>query len=166
MTRKGHGSFLLGGSRMLKFKWRQEIFPEDWPLLLQADPSREVIESYLFKSVLLEVRHEETLLGLLVLRAVSDTKAEIKSLSVSHAYQNQGIGSQLLRKTLGHMKDFGYQSIEVSTGTTSFGPLYLYQKNGFRVQAVEQDYFTNNYTEELIENGLVLKDRLVLVQSL
>lgn len=151
---------------MLEFKWRQEVLKEDWPLLLTADPSRESIENYLFESIFLEVRKEEELIGLLVLQAVSDKKAEIMNLAVSRMQQNHGIGSRLLQRALLDMKDFAYESFEVRTGTTSFGPLYFYQKNGFRVTAVETDYFTDRYPEKLVENGLVLKDCLVLTQSL
>lgn len=151
---------------MVEFTWRQEVLKEDWPLLLTADPSRESIENYLFDSIFLEARKEEELIGVLVLKAVSNKKVEIMNLAVSRIQQNHGIGSRLLQKALRDMKDFAYEDFEVRTGTTSFGPLYFYQKNGFRVVAVEPDYFSDRYAEELIENGLILKDCLVLTQSL
>lgn len=151
---------------MLQFNWRQEVLAEDWTLLLAADPARGRIESYLGKSAILEARIKDQLVGLLLLVSKSTERGEIVNLSVNETQQNQGIGSQLIQRALIHGKKIGYQSMEVSTGTTSFCPLYLYQKNGFRVESVEQDYFTKGYAEELIENGLVLKDRLILAQSL
>ncbi|MHC5269362.1 GNAT family N-acetyltransferase [Enterococcus sp. LJL98] len=151
---------------MLTFKWRQEVLKEDWPFLLTADPSRASIEAYLFQSVLLEVREEKELVGLLVLKTLSDKKAEIMNVSVHSQKQNHGIGSRLLQKVIFDMKNFAYEQLLVQTGTTSFGPLYFYQKNGFRVTAVVPDYFTQHYADELRENGLVLQDGLVLTRNL
>ncbi len=45
-------------------------------------------------------------------------------------------------------------------------PLIFYQKQGFRVVSVLVDYFTQNYQEVLIENGIWLKDALLLKRSL
>lgn len=44
--------------------------------------------------------------------------------------------------------------------------LYLYQQQGFRVVRVDTDYFTRNYSQTILENGLVLRDRLVLERTI
>lgn len=151
----------------LIFNWRPEGLPEDWELLLAADPSQRIIATYLEKSAFLEARREGEWVGLLLLATTSSAeRGEIVNLSVRPSEQNQGIGSQLLQQALAYGKRLGYRRMEVATATTSFGPLYLYQKNGFRVTSVEQDYYLKCYDEVLMENGLVVKDRLILTQSL
>ena len=146
----------------MQFNWRQTVSPEDWPLLLEADPSKSMIETYVKQSELLEVRQEGQVIGLLVLKQIETGVSEIMNLSVAPLFQKRGIGRQLIEQAIAHSKERNDQKIIVATGTTSVGPLLLYQKCGFRVEAIERDYFTKYYTEKLIENGVQLKDRLRL----
>nr|WP_273262506.1 hypothetical protein [Pseudomonas sp.] len=54
-----------------------------------------------------------------------------------------------------------------STRPGSFGhQLTFYQRAGFRVVAVEPDYFLTHYPEPLFENGLQHRDRLRLALTL
>lgn len=149
----------------MQFNWRQTVSPEDWPLLLEADPSKSMIETYLKQSELLEVRQEGHLIGLLVLKQIEAGISEIMNLSVTPLFQTRGIGRQLIEQAIAHSKERNDQKIIVSTGTTSVGPLLLYQKCGFRVEAVERDYFTKYYREKIIENDVYLQDRLLLSQE-
>lgn len=146
----------------MQFNWRQTVSPEDWPLLLEADPSKAMIETYVKQSELLEVRQEGQVIGLLVLKQIETGVSEIMNLSVAPLFQKRGIGRQLIEQAIAHSKERNDQKIIVATGTTSVGPLLLYQKCGFRIEAIERDYFTKYYTEKLIENGVQLKDRLRL----
>ncbi|GGI66497.1 GNAT family N-acetyltransferase [Enterococcus alcedinis] len=149
----------------MQFNWRQTVSPEDWPLLLEADPSKSMIETYLKQSELLEVRQEGHLIGLLVLKQIEAGISEIMNLSVTPLFQTRGIGRQLIEQAIAHSKERNDQKIIVATGTTSVGPLLLYQKCGFRVEAVERDYFTKYYREKIIENDVYLQDRLLLSQE-
>lgn len=146
----------------MQFNWRQTVSPEDWPLLLEADPSKAMIETYVKQSELLEVRQEGQLIGLLVLKQIEAGISEIMNLSVTPLFQKRGVGRQLIEHAITHSKERNDQKIIVATGTTSVGPLLLYQKCGFRIEAIERDHFTKYYTEKLIENGVQLKDRLRL----
>ncbi|MGI6155304.1 MAG: GNAT family N-acetyltransferase [Enterococcus lemanii] len=150
----------------MEIKWRTQIQLEDWPLLLKADPEKKVVESYLGTSELLEIRDKNQLLGLLVLQEKNTTTVEIMNVSVVKEAQNQGIGQQLLREALRKSREQAYEQIEVKTGTTSLVPLIFYQKQGFRVVSVLADYFTQNYQTPLVENGVTLKDALLLQRSL
>lgn len=149
----------------MQFSWRQTVSPEDWPLLLEADPSKSMIETYLKQSELLEVRQEGQLIGLLVLKQIEAGISEIMNLSVTPLFQKRGVGRQLIEHAIAHSKERNDQKIIVATGTTSVGPLLLYQKCGFRVEAVERDYFTKYYHEKIIENDVYLQDRLLLSQE-
>nr|WP_245329682.1 GNAT family N-acetyltransferase [Enterococcus alcedinis] len=124
-----------------------------------------MIETYLKQSELLEVRQEGHLIGLLVLKQIEAGISEIMNLSVTPLFQTRGIGRQLIEQAIAHSKERNDQKIIVATGTTSVGPLLLYQKCGFRVEAVERDYFTKYYREKIIENDVYLQDRLLLSQE-
>ena len=149
----------------MQFTWRKSVNSKDWPLLLEADPSKSMIETYLKQSELLEVRQEGQLIGLLVLKQIEAGISEIMNLSVTPLFQKRGVGRQLIEHAIAHSKERNDQKIIVATGTTSVGPLLLYQKCGFRVEAVERDYFTKYYREKIIENDIYLQDRLLLSQE-
>lgn len=151
---------------MWKFEWRKQVLSEDWPLLLEADPSKGMVETYLKHSDILEVRQQKELIGILVLKSINMQTSEIMNLSVREAYQQKGIGRNLIEQALVFSRAKNDQKIMIATGTTSLSALLLYQRCGFRVEAVERDYFTHHYAETLIENGVVLRDRLILSQEI
>ena len=92
----------------LIFNWRPEGLPEDWELLLAADPSQRIIATYLEKSAFLEARREGELVGLLLLATTSSAeRGEIVNLSVRPSEQNQGIGSQLIQQALTRLSKDG-----------------------------------------------------------
>lgn len=77
----------------------------------------------------------------------------------------QGIGALLLHYAINQARQLGAKRLELGTG--SFGhQLAFYQRAGFRVVAVEPDYFLTHYTEPLLENGLQHRDRLRLALTL
>lgn len=56
----------------------------------------------------------------------------------------------------------GYQKIEIGTGNSSIHQLALYQKCGFRITGIDQDFFIRNYEEEIYENGIQCRDMIRL----
>lgn len=151
---------------MRQFEWRKEVSAKAWPLLLEADPSTKMIKSYINQSQLLEVHQAGELIGLLVLKQCNEQTVEIMNLSVRSDFQQQGIGKELIQRAIAKSRDNHYRKMIIATGTTSTGPFLLYQKCGFRVEAIERDYFIKYYTNELVENGIVLRDRLILSQEI
>lgn len=143
-----------------------QLTNQHYELFLLADPSKTVIDRYLPYSLIFGYYHSEQLLGIVALLPTQSQTIEIINLAVAETVQGQGIGEKLIRYALQYAKKHDYTTIEIGTGSTSFGPLYLYQKCGFRITAVEPDYFVTHYSEPIIENGLVLKDRLCLSQAI
>ena len=86
--------------------------------------------------------------------------------AVSDAFQNQGIGSKLIEAAINSAAENGYKSLIIGTGNTSFGQLYLYQKMGFKMSHIIPNFFTENYTEKIEENGLTCTDMVVLKREL
>ena len=81
---------------MCKFKWRKQVLSEDWPLLLEADPSKGMVEIYLEQSDILEVREQKELIGILVLKSNDIQTSEIMNLSVREDCRQKGIGRKLI----------------------------------------------------------------------
>ena len=137
-----------------------------YELLLSADPSPVMVASYVNRAFKFAAQIDHNLVGVLLLLPTHPQTLEIVNLAVSQRQQNQGIGSKLLQfaENWAHQKH--YRTLEIATGSTSFGPLYLYQKQGFRITSIERDFFSQHYPQTIWENKLILKDLIRLQKTL
>lgn len=53
-------------------------------------------------------------------------------------------------------------TLVVGTGNSSFDQLALYQKCGFRMKGIIEDYFIEHYEEPIFENGIQCRDMIRL----
>ena len=135
-------------------------------LLLEADPSKKMVNSYLKRAYKFVVKLNKQIVGIICLIETRPETIEIIYIAISKEHRNQGIGGQLLEFTINWAKNKKYHVIEIGTGSTSFAQLYLYQKYGFRLTYIDHDFFVKNYSQKIIENKLVLKDMVRLQQYL
>ena len=134
-----------------------------WDLLLLADPNRSLVEVYLKDSMVLgNVEHGEVR-GVIVIAPLSPVSWEIKNVAVSPRYQGKGIGTFLLRTALDLCEERGAQEVWIGTGNSSLNQLGLYQKIGFRMVEIVKDFFSEKYTEPIVENGITCRDMVRLV---
>ena len=140
-----------------------EIDAADIPmqLLLEADPCERNIQSYLNDSWCFVGILDGNIVGACVAKLIHDGCAEIYNVAVWPAYQQQGIGSDMLQFTVAELAKKNVQRIELGTGTFGYQLTY-YQKMGFRVDAVIKDHFLTHYAEPIFENGIQHKDMLRL----
>lgn len=144
----------------------EQITQPHWQLLLDADPSKEIINSYLTRAYKFELVCGKDLLGVILLLATHPRTVEIVNIAVDEKYRNHGLGEDLINFACEWAKKHNYKTIEIGTGSTSFAQLYLYQKCGFRVVNIDSNFFVDNYSEPIIENKLVLKDMIRLKKKL
>ncbi|MCU9614596.1 GNAT family N-acetyltransferase [Caldibacillus lycopersici] len=135
-------------------------------LLLTADPARERIEEYLDKGECYVLQKDAEVIGTYVLLQTSASTIELMNLAVHENYQGKGLGKNLIKDAILRAKQAGYQTLEVGTGNSSFGQLALYQKCGFRIIGVDQNFFLRNYDEPIMENGIWCRDMIRLSQTL
>ncbi|MFI8737888.1 GNAT family N-acetyltransferase [Ectopseudomonas toyotomiensis] len=134
-------------------------------LLLEADPSPSVIARYLQDGHCVVAHLGEATVGVYVIKALRAATWELMNIAVAPECQGQGIGALLLHHAIDQARQLGAKRLELGTG--SFGhQLTFYQRAGFRVVAVEPDYFLQHYPEPLFENGLQHRDRLRLALEL
>lgn len=140
---------------------------EPWPmeLLLRADPSHELINSYMSRGgCFIAERNDETIAEYVLI----DTRpltGEIVSIAVKESEEGQGLGRDILLHAIHMARQRGYRTVELGTGNSSIGPLALYQKCGFRIVGVDRDFFTLHYSKPIYEHGILCRDmiRLALV---
>ena len=135
-------------------------FPMD--LLLLADPSETLVKQYLDHGYCYIAEEKEEIIGVYVLIANSPDKIELVNIAVAERYQRKGIGKTLVLNAIEKAKSQGYKVIEVGTGNSSIHQLALYQKCGFQIIGVDENYFIHHYEEEIVENGIVCVDRIRL----
>ncbi len=140
-----------------------EVASTDVPLeiLLEADPSEQSIASYLNDSWCYAAWKSDEVVGVCVAKPIAEKTAEIFNVAVRPDFQQQGIGSDVLRFALAELSGNGIRRVELGTGTFGYQLTY-YQRLGFRVDTVIKDHFLENYSEPIVENGIQHKDMLRL----
>jgi len=144
----------------------QFLTKEHWNLLLLADPSKEMVDKYIQKSIIYEVIDQNLLVGVLVLMENSSEEVEIKNIAIDPAFQGQGFGKNLIHYGINESKKLGYSKISICTGNSSTHQLALYKNCGFQISTVFYDFFIDNYDEEIWENGIQCKDLIKMEQKL
>lgn len=135
-------------------------------LLLLADPSRSIVEYYIAKGDCFIAVSKEKIIGVYVLLPTRPKTVEIVNVAVAENHQGKGIGKLLVSHAIRIAKTQGYKTIEIGTGNSSIGQLVLYQKCGFRIVSVDQNYFIKHYSEEIYENGIQCIDMIRLSKEL
>ena len=142
----------------------EDVIPND--LLLLADPSEEMIQTYLPHSLKFIAKINKIVVGIYVLFPISASNVEIKNISVDNAYQRKGIGTILLHHAIVTASEKGYKKILIGTANASIGQLYLYQKLGFEIESIKENFFIDNYNEPIYENGIMCKHMIMLSKTL
>lgn len=137
-------------------------------LLLEADPDEAKVQAYC-RTGQVWVMEADNICGVAVLHNLEDAPpltAEIKNIAIRPGLQGQGMGKRLLGFLIAEAERQGFHRLQVATGNSSIGQLAFYQKAGFELLRLERDYFTQNYSEPIIENGIHCRHRLVLERLL
>ena len=135
-------------------------------LLLLADPSKVIVEEYIKRGECFVAESDQQIVGVYVLLPTRPETVELVNIGVAEHQQNKGIGKKLVKDAIQTAKSSGYKTIEIGTGNSSIGQLYLYQKCGFRIFGVDIDFFIRNYPEKIYENGIHCRDMVRLSQHL
>ncbi|MCY8517209.1 GNAT family N-acetyltransferase [Bacillus atrophaeus] len=133
-----------------------------YELLLLADPSKEIVDEYLVRGEYYEAWIGSELAGVYVLLKTRPQTVEIVNIAVKESMQNNGIGRQMIHDAMIKAKQMGAATIEIGTGNSSIGQLALYQKCGFRLRAIDHDFFVKHYEEVIFENGIQCRDMVRL----
>jgi len=133
-----------------------------WDLLLLADPSEELVSAYLNDSFCYVADLDNSVVGIIVLFPKSEDIIDIMNIAVSEYIQGEGIGSKLIKHGIESAKEKGFKTVEIGTGNSSISQLALYQKAGFRIVGIDQDFFVRHYPEPIYEHGIQCRDMIRL----
>jgi ribosomal protein S18 acetylase RimI-like enzyme len=136
------------------------------PLLLLAEPSERGLRWGLTNLVdeVYRMDDGDQLIGAATMRWDGD-ECEIQELAIAPERQGQGLGKQLIEFLVAEAEQRGKQRMVVGTANASISNIAFYQKAGFRMDHVRQDYF-RYYTTPVYENGIQIRDMLVFRRDL
>ncbi|PRB02371.1 GNAT family N-acetyltransferase [Chryseobacterium sp. MYb7] len=135
-------------------------------LLLLADETKEAINQYIFNSDIYLLHNSTENIAVMALYKKSTTELEIKNIAVIESYRNKGIGSILMNKAKEIAKENHYKTLTVGTSDTGFQQIRFYEKNDFIKSGILKDFFIENYPDPIYENGLQMRDMVLLSHHL
>lgn len=148
----------------LVIEQNNEAIPLD--LLLLADPNEDNIMEYIHSGISFRARLKNDIVGALILLKTRPRTMEIVNVSVHEAYQNKGIGRQLILEAIRHAKGLNIRTLEIGTGNPGLVQMMLYQKCGFRITGIEFDFFRRYLKEKVYENGIECRDMIRMTMEL
>lgn len=131
------------------------------PLLLLAEESERGLRWGLAHLVDTVYRMDDgdNLVGAATLRW-NDEPCEIQELAIVEARHGQGLGRQFIEWLIEEARRRGKRHMLVGTANASIGNIRFYQRCGFRMDHVRQNYF-RYYRTPVFENGIQIRDMLV-----
>jgi ribosomal protein S18 acetylase RimI-like enzyme len=136
-----------------------------WTLLLNADPDKEIVHGYIYESRIFVYEDDfDEVQGIIaVLKHASPHQYEIMNVSVNPSHFRQGIGRQLTQYVLHEIATFDeLAEIWIKTGDITDYAIKLYESVGFQIVDRVKDYFVDNYAEPIYEDGVRLRNQVIM----
>ena len=129
-------------------------------ILLIGDEEVSMINKYLEQSTIFALYDNDILTSICAVMEVDSETVEIKNLATYPQYRNKGYASKLLNFVFDrYKKDF--KAVILGTGENET-TLNFYKKRGFIQTRRIKNFFTDNYSNPIFENGKQLVDMIYL----
>ena len=133
------------------------------PLLLLGDELESYIDKYLERGELFAL-YDDDVKSVCVVTDEGGGTLEIQNIATEQRYQRQGYAARLIEYVAGHYTE-KYDKIILGTGDVP-SVLVFYEKCGFTPTHSVLDYFTSHFDYPIIEDGVLLKDKIYLERKL
>ena len=132
-------------------------------LLLEADPSKDMINKYLDDSDVYALKKEDELISIAVILHIDRKTLELKNIVTTEKYRNKGYAKTLLKSLCGNYKQ-KYDRMLVGTTENNI-PFYV--KQGFdKYEKTIKNFFIDNYNEEIKDEDLICTDLIYYSKDL
>ena len=132
-------------------------------LLLEADPSKDMIHKYLNNSDVYALKKEDELISIAVILHIDRKTLELKNIVTKESYRNKGYAKTLLKSLCGNYKQ-KYDRMLVGTTENNI-PFYV--KQGFdKYEKTIKNFFIDNYNEEIKDGDLICTDLIYYSKDL
>ena len=132
-------------------------------LLLEADPSKDMIHKYLNDSDVYALKKGDELISIAVILHIDRKTLELKNIVTTEKYRNKGYAKTLLKSLCGNYKQ-KYDRMLVGVAENNI-PFYV--KQGFdKYEKTIKNFFIDNYKEEIKDGDLVCTDLIYYSKDL
>ena len=132
-------------------------------LLLEADPSKDMIHKYLNDSNVYALKKGDELISIAVILHIDRKTLELKNIVTTEKYRNKGYAKTLLKSLCGNYKQ-KYDRMLVGTTENNI-PFYV--KQGFdKYEKTIKNFFIDNYNEEIKDEDLICTDLIYYSKDL
>ena len=119
-------------------------------LLLEADPSKDMINDYLRDGELFVLTYKDDVVCVAVVKKIDNETIELKNIVTKEEYRGQGYGKKMLKYLADNYKQ-KYKKMLVGTSENNI-PFYV--KKGFdKYEKTIKNFFVDNYKEEIIDGN-------------
>lgn len=133
------------------------------PLLLIADEQESMIGEYIDKGEMY-VLDDGGVKGEILVADAGGGVLEIKSLAVDPSCRRRGAGRMLIDFVKEEYRG-RFRQLLVGTGDSP-ATIPFYEKCGFRRAFSVKDFYITRYDHPIVEDGVLLRDKVYLVQEL
>ncbi len=145
-------------------KYQDELNRNHWDLLLEADPWFEAVRAYTppdnAEAEIFIIGKASNPYAICVVIPI-DGGFEIKNIATKTIMRRQGMAGALIEHVIELARTRGAEMVEIGTSTTGHDQIRLYEKHGFKQDGILRDFFMR-YPEPIIENGLLVRDMVML----
>ena len=133
-----------------------------------ADEEEDAIRKYIYNSSVytLYYKPQKDPIGVVAISRANESEIEIKNIGVLESFRNNGIGSLLINYVKEIADKENYTEIIVGTADNGINQIRFYERNGFVKYAVKKNYFIDNYFRPIVDDGVLLKDMVMLKMKL
>ena len=124
-------------------------------LLLEADPSKEMIEKYLSDGDLFVLTYKDEPVCVSVVTKIDNDTVELKNIVTKEKYRGKGFAKKMIKYLVDNYKP-RYKKMIVGTTQNNI-PFYV--KQGFdKYEKTTTNFFVDNYDEELWDGNMQCVD--------
>lgn len=131
--------------------------------LLLADEQESMIDRYLERGELF-VLDDNGVKAICVVTDEGDGVCELRNIAVTPESQRQGYGKKMITYLVTHYSG-EYSQMIVGTGDVP-SAVRFYRSCGFEYSHRIENFFTDNYDHQIIEDGVLLKNMIYLNHNL
>lgn len=145
------GFEFLPVKRSINIKKEKDNNEQYMDLLLEADPSKDMINNYLKNGELFVLTYKDDVACIAVVTKIDEDTAELKNIATKKEFRGNGYGKKMLKYLADNYKQ-KYKKMLVGTTENNI-PFYV--KQGFdKYEKTIKNFFVENYDEEIWDGDL------------
>ena len=157
------GFEFLPVKRSIVIKKEKENKEQYMDLLLEADPSKDMINNYLKNGELFVLTYKDDVACIAVVTKIDEDTVELKNIATKKEFRGNGYGKKMLKYLADNYKQ-KYKKMLVGTTENNI-PFYV--KQGFdKYEKTIKNFFVDNYDEKIWDRDLIYTDLIYYSKDL